>query len=199
MSYNYPYGAVPQQSYQVQNGAQVNPYGYASPVAQANPFSALVLAHGMRQAFSGSSSSSDPDVSVVTYDSYMDDKEFSTKKLSIAPEDIETHGKPLGLKFKDCGVVIPLPSKRVVCNSVKNQIKKINGNSDVSDEEMKKLGKAISTKLAVDFFTTQCLHGKNLETQQCNAFRTDASGGIAGTAGSIRSFFNTPASGSGNP
>lgn len=195
MSYNYPYGTVPQQSF---NGAQVNPYGYASPVANANPFSALVLAHGMRKAFSGSSSS-DPDVSVVTYDSYMDDSEFSTKTLGISKIDLETFGKPLGLKYKDCGVVIPLPSKKAVCNTIEKQIKAATGNADLSEKRKTEIMRMISNNLAEDFFKRQCGYGADLDPSKCSSLpgATSTTGGfipgkIAGVDESIRRVNGSP-------
>lgn len=163
MAYNYPYGAVPQQGYR----AQVNPVGYASPVAQANPFSALVLAHGMRSAFSGSSSSGDPDVAIVTYDSYMEDKDFTLNRLGLNSSDVKKHGKPLGLKFKDCGVVIPLPSKVSVCDAIDRQINFLTNNRTLSDKEKKSLLKDISEELAIEFFTNQCNPKKPFDAEGC--------------------------------
>ena len=172
MSYNYPYGTVPQPGFQAQPGVKTNPYGYASPVAQANPFSALVLAHGMRKAFSGSSSSSDPDVSVVTYDSYMDDKNYSKNTLGLTDTDIKNFGKPLGLKFKDCGVVIPLPSKKAVCTMIENQISDI-AQRDITADEKKRVLKMISDNLAVDFFRGQCKTEDDYTPEKCSIRKPD--------------------------
>ena len=172
MVYSYPYGSVPSQSYQVQSGVRTNPYGYSAPVAQANPFSALVLAHGMKNAFSGSSSSSDPDVAVVTYDSYMGDKDFSKDTLKISSADMKIHGKPLGLKFKNCGVVIPLPSKVSVCHAVENkmdELAKAKG-AKFTDKQREETMKKISENLAIEFFTNQCKYGDKLNASTCSGF-----------------------------
>jgi len=188
MSYTYPYGSVPGQN---PYGAQVNPYGYASPVVQSNPFASLVMQHGLRKAFGGSSSS-DPDVAVVSYDSYMDDKDYSKDTLGISSINLKTFGKPLGLKFKDCGVVIPLPSKLAVCNAIDKQINAVNPN--INDKKKKEVMKKITNDLAVQFFTRQCKHGDAYNPLTCSALPPDGNvdattnlQGIAGLDTSIRS------------
>jgi len=184
MSYTYPYGTVPGQA---PYRAQVNPHGYASPVVQSNPFAALVMHHGLKKAFGGSSYSADPDVAVVTYDSYMDDKDYSTKTLGISSIDLKTFGKPLGLKFKDCDVVIPLPSKKAVCNAVEKQVTDVAG-SDISDKKKKEIMQMISNNLAIEFFKNQCKHGDPLNPATCNSFSADSLDPtkIAGVDASIR-------------
>ena len=167
MSY-YPYGAMPHQSYQVQPGVRTNPMGYAAPVAQANPFSALVLAHGMKNAFGGSTSS-DPDVSIVTWDSYLDIKDFSKDKLGASDKDL---GKPLGLKYKDCDLVIPLPSKKKICSMVNNQLKAA-GHTNLSDKEKKDYLRRASKNLAIDYYA-KCTYEDDLDAAACNPFMPDA-------------------------
>lgn len=194
MSSYYPYTSVPGQGYQVQPGVQTNPMGYASPVG--NPFSALVLSHGLKSAFGGASSSSDPDVSVVTYDSYMNDKEFSNKTLEISEKHMKDYGKPLGLKFKDCGVIIPLPSKVSVCSAIESQIENVTGGVDLSEKKRKEIYAKINENLAKRFFTDNCKISSDFDPHTCNGLpgardnNGDAMGGkIGGIDQSISSAF----------
>lgn len=196
MSY-YPYGSVPGQGY-VQPGVQANPIGYAAPVA--NPFHNLIASHGLSKMISGmsgssssSSYSSDPDVSVVTYDSYMEDKEFSKTVLGIRDIHMKKFGKPMGLKFKDCGVVIPLPSKVAVCNAIDGQIENVTNGAVLSDKKRKEVMKKINENLAISFFKVQCKINDDFDPATCEglpvAFDTDDNpiqGKIRGVDSSIR-------------
>lgn len=198
MSY-YPYGSVPGQGY-VQPGVQANPVGYAAPVA--NPFHQLMVNHGVSKMISGmtgsSSYSGDSDVSVVTYDSYMKDKDYSKTTLGITESDLKTFGKPLGLKFKDCGVLIPLPAKRSVCNAIDNKIGEVTKglNRTLSDKQKKELIQKINDGLAKEFFTNQCTYGSELDPQGCAGFGAELdssgipTGGINTVEDSIRTFLN---------
>ena len=181
MSY-YPYGSVPGQGY-VQPGVQANPVGYAASVG--NPFHQLMVNHGVSKMISGmtgsSSYSSSSDATIVTYDSYMKDKEFSKTVLKLSEQDLKDHGAPFGLKYKDCDVVIPLPSKRSVCNAVNNKVNDLmNGTSrTLTDKEKKEVMLRISENLATEFFSTQC-------GIDCNPFQPGqypVSKATAGTSG----------------
>lgn len=78
------------------------------------------------------------DVSLVIYS-----QEFATEKLCITKEDVEKYGPPRALKYKNCEILIPIPSYR----SVRKLIRKMESNNtdNLSDEE-------ISMKIAENFF-----------------------------------------------
>lgn len=159
MSY-YPYGSVPGQGY-VQPGVQPNPAGYVSPVT--SPFHQLMVNHGVSKMISGmagssSSYSSSSDATIVTYDSYMKNKEFSKNVLKLSEQDLKDHGPPFGIKYKDCEVVIPLPSKRSVCNAVNNKVTDLMKSTGrtLTDVEKKEVMLRISENLATEFFGRQC-------------------------------------------
>ena len=78
------------------------------------------------------------DVSIVIYS-----QEFATEKLGITKEDVEKYGPPRALKYKNCEILIPIPSYR----SVRKLITKMESNNtdNLSDEE-------ISMKIAENFF-----------------------------------------------
>lgn len=180
MSY-YPYGSVPGQGY-VQPGVQANPVGYAAPVA--NPFHQLMVNHGVSKMISGmtgsSSYSGDPDVSVVTYDSYMKDKDFVKSTLKISESNLKAFGKPLGLKFKDCGVIIPLPSKVAVCNAVEGKINSVVGSGNTLSKEKKAdIIKLVNENLAIEFFTKQCATNTPWDRNLCGV-PTETDGSILG-------------------
>ncbi len=180
MSY-YPHGSVPGQGY-VQPGVQANPAGYASPVA--NPFHQIMVNHGVSKMISGitgsSSYSSDSDVAVVTYDSFMDDKNFAKETLGMTETNLKVFGKPLGLKFKDCGVVIPLPSKVSVCRAIDTKIEDVANGTVLSDKQKKDVLRIINTNLAVEFFGTQCKTDDKFDPSKCNGLPplADASGRV---------------------
>ncbi len=197
MSY-YPHGSVPGQGY-VQPGVQANPVGYVSPVA--NPFYNIVANHGMSKMISGmtgssSSFSSDPDVTVVTYDSYMKEKDYSKTTLGISESDLKTFGKPLGIKFKDCDLIVPLPSKGSVCRAIDNQIEDVVGGATISDTKRKEIMQKINDNLAKNFFK-KCKYGGDFSTTDCQGLppaRSNTghlvSGKIHGVSGSIRNAIN---------
>lgn len=187
MSSYYPYGPAPSTGYAPQPGVQVNPIGYSSPVV--SPFHQIIANHGLSKMISGisgsSSYSSDPDVAVVTYDSFMDDKEFTINRLGLNSSDVKEHGKPLGLKFKDCGVVIPLPSKKSVCSAIDRQINTVTGNKTLSDKEKKALLKDISEKLAIEFFTAQCNPKNPFNAKSCGFPADTADTGYIGGVNAV--------------
>jgi len=78
------------------------------------------------------------DVSVVIYS-----QEFATDKLGITKEDVEKYGPPRALKYKNCNILIPIPSYRAVKKIVKNM--ENNKVENLSDDE-------ISVKIAENFF-----------------------------------------------
>jgi len=78
------------------------------------------------------------DVSVVIYS-----QEFATDKLGITKEDVEKYGPPRALKYKNCNILIPIPSYRAVKKIVKNM--EDNKVENLSDDE-------ISVKIAENFF-----------------------------------------------
>jgi len=50
-------------------------------------------------------------------------QEFATDKLGITKEDVEKYGPPRALKYKNCNILIPIPSYRAVKKIVKNMEK----------------------------------------------------------------------------
>lgn len=198
MSSYYPYGSVPSNSY-AQPGVEVNPIGYAAPVV--NPFHNLIAGHGLSKMISGmsgsSSYSSDSDVTVVTYDSYMDDKNFAKETLGMTETNLKIFGKPLGIRYKDCGLVVPIPSKVSVCRTIDKKIQQVNGGAVVSDKKKKDVLRIINENLAIEFFKTQCRTDDEFNPSSCNGLppMSDAQnriidGEIYGVDASIRKVLN---------
>ena len=78
------------------------------------------------------------DVSIVIYS-----QEFATEYLGITKEDVEKYGPPRALKYRNCDILVPIPSYR----SVKKIIRQMENNNvdKLSDKE-------ISIKIAEKFF-----------------------------------------------
>ena len=146
----YPYGTVPTHSPHYAQRVAPNASGYVAPVAQTNPFAALVLASGLRQAFSGSSSGTGKTATVVTYDSVYGSG-FSKDELKIDADMIKELGLPMALKYEGSDVLIPLPSHIAMKKTIEAQLTQIMASVEGKTQTATAL-KMFSKQLAMEFY-----------------------------------------------
>ena len=143
------------------------PYGYGhghpNPhVVQrySNPFAALVMAHGVSSAFSGSSADG---VSVVTYESeYGED--YVKDILKLDAQAIENGGQPMALKYDGCDVLIPIPSRDSILATAAKSYKDL-GTAD-NDEAREKAAKVLSLEMWKAHFN-KCGHSGQIQGEAC--------------------------------
>lgn len=86
------------------------------------------------------------EVSIVTYT-----EEYIKNNLNITPEDIQKYGMPMALKYKNCDIVVPIPTKKSMKLTSKELLsleKKRSGKTDKPS-----LSCDISNRLAKEFFS----------------------------------------------
>lgn len=164
----YPYGTVPTTPrFQVAPNAN----GYVAPVA-TNPFAALVLASGLRDAFAGASSTAGKTASVVTYDSVYGNG-FSKNDLKIDADMIKQLGLPMGLKYEGTDVLIPLPSHTAMKATLDSQLGSIL-KADMTKEEKATALKMFSKQLAMDFYAgDSCGYKLDTLSNECSGLNGD--------------------------
>ena len=169
-SYSQPPMPYGQQGF-IPNGVQ--PTGYpATPAVSSgypNPMgtlAAMSLASQLSNGFSGGSSSSfsssSSDVSIVKYDDHFrkDSKTWCLDNLvdldggpAMTADEIKAN-PPLGLKFKGCDLVIPIPNAKAMCATSKEVLKNIMGGAEymkATDKEKTEAAKELSKALLVQY------------------------------------------------
>lgn len=85
------------------------------------------------------------DVSIVTYT-----EEYIKNNLNITSNDIKQYGPPMAIKYKDCDIVVPIPTKKSMKLTSKELLsleKKRTGKKDKFN-----LSYDVSDRLAKEFF-----------------------------------------------
>lgn len=162
-----PYG---QQGF-IPNGVQ--PTGYPATPAISSGFhnpmgtlAAMSMASQLSNGFSGGSSSSfsssSSDVSIVKYDDHFrkENKNWCLNTLkdldgnpAMTADEIKDN-PPIGLKFKGCDLIIPIPNAKAMCATSQNLLREIMGGSQymkATDEEKKNAAKNLSRALFLQY------------------------------------------------
>ena len=151
MSYPFGYG-VPQ--FQTPSYPSQGVYSTGQPTAAVmtqSPIASLVYANQLRKALSGKSSRSSG-VSIVTYKDEFGE-EFVKNTLKISEEDIKNYGEPMGVKYGESNVVIPLPFPKALEATIDGQTKAMIRENGVSEDSKKEtLRHNISKGLAEEYF-----------------------------------------------
>ena len=158
----------------------VQPTGYpATPAVSSgypNPMgtlAAMSMASQLSNGFSGGSSSSfsssSSDVSIVKYDDHFrkDSKTWCLDNLvnfdgspAMTADEIKAN-PPLGLKFKGCDLVIPIPNAKAMCATSQQVLRDIMGGAEymrADDKAKKEAAKDLSKALLIQYVET-CGYG----------------------------------------
>ena len=185
MSYpNTPNQPQPQMYAPNQFMPGVQPTGYpATPAATgygANPMgllASMAMSKQLGGIFGSSSSSSfssaSKDVSIIKYDEYfkkespnwcLENLKKKNGDPALTADEIKAN-PPLGLKFKGCDLIIPIPNPKAMCKTNDELLRQIMGNhpSHVSDDVRKRNTDELSQALLIQY-VDQCGYGTDAFT-----------------------------------
>ena len=144
--------------------------GYNTPMGTLAAMSmASQLSNGFSGGSSSSFSSSSPDVSIVKYDDHFrnESKTWCLDTLknldgnpAMTADEIKAN-PPLGLKFKGCDLVIPIPNAKAMCATSQEVLRDIMGGAQymsATDKAKKEAAKDLSRALLVQYVET-CGYG----------------------------------------
>ena len=160
-------------------GVTANPQGYAYGTVQPVSSGLGLLAQmQLLKGFSGSSSSSFGSssvngVSIVRYDDVFG-KDWCINNLQkpgggkFTADEIKKN-PPLALKFKECDVIIPIPSQKAMCATAKILIQSYltpQVFAGATDEVKKNAAKAISKAILYDY-VEECNYDDQVLSEEC--------------------------------
>lgn len=151
----------------------VQPTGYPATPAVSSGFSnpigtlaAMSMASQLSDGFSGGSSSSfsssSSDVSIVKYDDHFrkDSKTWCLENLvdrdglpAMTADEIKAN-PPLGLKFKGCDLVVPIPSAKAMCATSQQVLRDIMGGAkymSATDKEKAEAARELSKAILIQY------------------------------------------------
>lgn len=162
----------------------VRPTGYGATPAtttMGNPMgflASMAMSKQLGGIYGKSSSSSGSKVSIVKYDDH-----FKSKSKTWCQDNlVDRHGKPLSaeiikenpplcLKFKDCDVVVPIPSHKAMCATATELLEQALGTTEytlASEDGKKEAAYLLSRALAIKY-VEDCGYGAEALGEHCGA------------------------------
>ena len=157
---------IPGQA-QAQPGVSVNPYGYSSRPLTAQYIDPHSLGLTWAALASIASSSKKGTKSrgkrrarnddgivgtVVTYDEYMENDNYTKGVLGFTEQDIENLGVPQGILYEECDLLIPLPPANVICTESYNYLQNVMGVDGGDIEEIRKKTRDYASRIATEYY-----------------------------------------------